>query len=91
MNSKISHAKFLAGQMESGKPVIPRNSSVAKFVVAGQDSGFLSRIRSVSIPPSLPPKVSTSRAERKYDGVDEIREGNSEEKDHVNNGEREVA
>jgi len=58
VNSKISHAKFLAREMENGKHVIPRNSSVAKFVVAGQDSGLLSRIRSVPILAGLPPKVS---------------------------------
>uniref|UniRef100_A0A803M4T2 Uncharacterized protein n=1 Tax=Chenopodium quinoa TaxID=63459 RepID=A0A803M4T2_CHEQI len=58
VNSKISHAKLLAKEVEGGKNVIPRNSSVAKFVVSGEESGFVSRIRSVIVQPKSITKVS---------------------------------
>ncbi|KNA18160.1 hypothetical protein SOVF_073400 [Spinacia oleracea] len=58
VNSKISHAKFLAKEIESGKNVIPRNSSVAKFVVSGEKSDVVSRIRSLIVPPKSLAKAS---------------------------------
>lgn len=36
-NHKISAAKMIAIEMESGKNVLPRNSSVAKFVIQGEN------------------------------------------------------
>lgn len=59
---KILHAKGLAGEMESGKNVIPRNSSVAKFVTQGQESGLLKAIQGFTLQPNLSeklPKVGT--------------------------------
>ena len=38
MNSKVLYAKNLVREMERGENVIPRNSSVAKFVVSGEES-----------------------------------------------------
>uniref|UniRef100_A0A803KZN8 Embryo defective 1703 n=1 Tax=Chenopodium quinoa TaxID=63459 RepID=A0A803KZN8_CHEQI len=58
VKTKISYAKLLAKEVEGGKNVIPRNSSVAKFVVSGEESGFVSRIRSVIVQPKSITKVS---------------------------------
>lgn len=58
VNSKIAHANFLAREMECGKDVISKHSSVVKFVSEGESSTFISRIRSLSLPPNLLPKVS---------------------------------
>lgn len=58
VNLRLSHAKFLARELESGKNVIPKNSSVTKFVVSGEKSGFVSRIRSVFVPRISLAKVS---------------------------------
>ncbi|KAK9749522.1 hypothetical protein RND81_02G131600 [Saponaria officinalis] len=58
VNSKISHARFLAKELESGKNVINGNSSVAKFVVSSEGLGFISRIRSISVPKNVVIKVS---------------------------------
>lgn len=58
VKSKIAHATFLAKEVESGKEVIPKNSSVMKFVSSSGTSGFVSRIRSFSLPPNLLPKLS---------------------------------
>ncbi|KAK9279735.1 hypothetical protein L1049_013417 [Liquidambar formosana] len=55
---KISHAKHLASEMENGKYVIPKNSSVAKFVVSGEHSGFGNVIRGVTLQPHLFSKLS---------------------------------
>lgn len=58
VNSKITHAKFLAKEIEGGKNVIPRNSSVAKFMVSGEKAGFVSKIRSLVIPRNSVANVS---------------------------------
>lgn len=58
VKSKVAHATFLAKEMESGKDVIPKNSSVMKFVSNSETLGFVSRIRSISLPPNLLPKLS---------------------------------
>lgn len=58
VNSKISRAKFLAREIECGKHELQKNSSVVKLVVTGENSGFMSKIRSISVPPNLLPKVS---------------------------------
>lgn len=57
VNLKILRAESLAREMESGKNVIPRNSSVAKFAVQGAESGFVKAIRSFTLPPELLPKL----------------------------------
>ena len=58
MNSKVLYAKNLVREMERGENVIPRNSSVAKFVVSGQESGLVSGIGGVILHPGFMPKLS---------------------------------
>ncbi|KAH9620820.1 hypothetical protein KSS87_015127 [Heliosperma pusillum] len=62
VKGKISHARLLAREVESGKDVISRNSSVARFVVSGggggEGLGLVSRIRSMSVPKNVVIKVS---------------------------------
>lgn len=48
LNSKISHARFLAREMENGRYVLPKNSSIAKFVASGEKSSFFSGIKSLN-------------------------------------------
>ncbi|KAI9182297.1 hypothetical protein LWI28_023973 [Acer negundo] len=57
-NSRIMYAKSLAREMESGGDVITRNSSVAKFVVAREESGFVHVICGVIGHPEFVPKIS---------------------------------
>ncbi|OWM68647.1 hypothetical protein CDL15_Pgr023612 [Punica granatum] len=57
---KILRAKSLAREMESGNNVIPRNSSVAKFVVSGKESGILRTIRGLTLQPGISPKLSVA-------------------------------
>ncbi|PON36477.1 embryo defective [Parasponia andersonii] len=45
---KIMQAESLAREMESGENVIPRNSSVAKFCVQGEESSFFKAVQSLS-------------------------------------------
>ncbi|XP_062091397.1 uncharacterized protein LOC133797495 [Humulus lupulus] len=52
-NLKILQAENLAREMESGGNVIPRNSSVAKFVVQGGESNFFKAIQSFSLSPQF--------------------------------------
>lgn len=54
---KILRAKSLAQGIESGNNVIPRNSSVAKFVVLGKGSGLLHMIQDLRLQPNLNPKL----------------------------------
>lgn len=58
VNSKISHAKSLAREMENGNNVLSEYSSVAKFVVSSGDLGFVSSTRGVTFPPGLYLKTS---------------------------------
>lgn len=58
VQDKISHAKFLAKEMEIGKNVLPPNSSVAKFVNSFGKSGFRDTIRSFTSKPGFVPKLS---------------------------------
>lgn len=53
LNLKILHAKRLAREMESGKNVIPRNSSVANFVIQSDESGFLKAIQGFQLQPEM--------------------------------------
>ncbi|GFY92369.1 protein with RING/U-box and TRAF-like domain [Actinidia rufa] len=57
VDSKISHAKFLAGEMERGNYVFPKNSSVTKFVVSGRQWGFVNSIRGFTVRPGLSLKL----------------------------------
>ncbi|XP_057454822.1 uncharacterized protein LOC130746270 [Lotus japonicus] len=59
VGSKIMEAKNLAREMETGNNVIARNSSVAKFVVQGEEEGgFVKAIRGFVVQPRLLPKLS---------------------------------
>lgn len=58
VESKILYAKSLATEMERGGNVIPRHSSVAKFVVYGEESGFLRTIQGVALRPEIIPVLS---------------------------------
>ena len=60
IEDKILEAKKLARVMESGENVIARNSSVAKFVVQGeQEKGdFVKAVRGFIVQPGLVPKLS---------------------------------
>ncbi|KAG1335024.1 hypothetical protein COCNU_03G011430 [Cocos nucifera] len=49
VNSKISRAKLIAKQIESGQYVLPRSSSIAKFVVEGKKFSFVDGLRSISL------------------------------------------
>lgn len=58
LNNKISAAKMIAREMESGKNVLPRNSSVAKFVIQGDgESSFLKAAQGLSL--NFRPQVFT--------------------------------
>lgn len=57
VNLKILHAKNLAREMESGTNVIPRNSSVAKFIVQSQESGLFKAIQGFTLQPNLLEKL----------------------------------
>lgn len=59
VNYKISAAKMIAREMENGKNVLPRNSSVAKFVIQGDDeSRFLKAAQGFSLRPEVFAKFS---------------------------------
>lgn len=57
-NSKILHAKRMAKEIETGTYMIPKNSSVAKFVNLSGKTGFISRIQSVTLNPEKNFKLS---------------------------------
>ncbi|GLT76999.1 hypothetical protein SLA2020_486280 [Shorea laevis] len=58
VNYKILYAKNLAREMEKGENVIPRNSSVAKFVVASEELSLVNAIQGVVLRPDFIPKLS---------------------------------
>ncbi|XP_038877961.1 uncharacterized protein LOC120070178 isoform X2 [Benincasa hispida] len=59
VNHKISAAKRIAREIENGKNVLPRNSSVAKFVIQGDDeSSFLKAAQGFSFRPEVFSKFS---------------------------------
>ncbi|XP_022871598.1 uncharacterized protein LOC111390737 [Olea europaea var. sylvestris] len=58
VNFKISFAKDLAREMERGSGVIPKNSSVVKFVMSGEKSDFLDVIQGVKIKPGTFSRMS---------------------------------
>ncbi|GAU43060.1 hypothetical protein TSUD_350060 [Trifolium subterraneum] len=57
---KILDAKKLAREMENGDNVIARDSSVAKFVVQGEEEkgGFVTAVRGFVVQPRLVPKLT---------------------------------
>ncbi|CAL5331826.1 unnamed protein product [Camellia sinensis] len=57
VNSKISHAKFLAREMENGNCVFSKSSSVAKFIVSGKHRGFDNAIWGLALRPGLSLKL----------------------------------
>lgn len=57
INSKISYAKRLAVEIEKGEYKLPRNSSIAKCVISGQESGFIKELRSVIFKPQMVPQL----------------------------------
>ncbi|XP_073040914.1 uncharacterized protein [Primulina eburnea] len=58
VNYKISFAKDLAKELESGSNIIMKDSSVAKFVLPRSESGVTEAIRSVMLKPSFLPRMS---------------------------------
>lgn len=60
VNYKISFAKDLAREMENGSNVIPKNSSVAKFLLSGGEShlNIMEKIRGVSLKPGTFSRMS---------------------------------
>ncbi|XP_061357083.1 uncharacterized protein LOC133301470 [Gastrolobium bilobum] len=59
VSCKILDAKNLAREMENGNNVIPRNSSVAKFVVQGEEKGgFVKAVHGFVVQPRLVSKLS---------------------------------
>ncbi|PIN12380.1 hypothetical protein CDL12_15006 [Handroanthus impetiginosus] len=58
VNFKVSLAKDLAKEIENGSSVIPKNSSVAKFLTLGGKSRFIEAIQSVKLKPALFSKMS---------------------------------
>ncbi|XP_011093847.1 uncharacterized protein LOC105173692 [Sesamum indicum] len=58
VNYKISFAKDLAREMENGSNVIPKNSSVAKFLVSGGKSRLMEAILGVTLRPGLFSRMS---------------------------------
>nr|XP_004229987.1 COP1-interactive protein 1 [Solanum lycopersicum] len=66
VNAKISLAEVLAREMESGKNLLPKNSSVAKFLVSGEMSNTVvsgempytvNRLSTFSLNPNLSKKL----------------------------------
>ncbi|KAF3659159.1 putative E3 ubiquitin-protein ligase SINAT5-like [Capsicum annuum] len=58
VKEKISLAVVLAREMESGKDLLPKNSSVAKFVVSGEESNnAVSRLSTVTLNPNVYKKL----------------------------------
>ncbi|KEH18648.1 embryo defective 1703 protein, putative [Medicago truncatula] len=60
IEDKILEAKKLAREMESGENVIAKNSSVAKFIVQGEEEkgDFVKAVRGFIVQPGLVPKLS---------------------------------
>ncbi|KAJ8748515.1 hypothetical protein K2173_003414 [Erythroxylum novogranatense] len=58
IHPKVLHAKALAAEMEKTGNGIPRNSSVAKFVVFSEEPGFFSTICGRALNPEFVPVIS---------------------------------
>lgn len=57
VKAKISLAEVLAREMESGKNLLPKNSSVAKFLVSGEMSNTVNRVSTFTLNPNLSKKL----------------------------------
>ncbi|XP_016463946.1 uncharacterized protein LOC107786946 [Nicotiana tabacum] len=58
VKAKISFADVLAREMENGKSLLPKNSSVAKFVVSGEEkSNTVSGLSTFTLNPGLSKKL----------------------------------
>ncbi|OIT07428.1 PREDICTED: uncharacterized protein LOC109210258 [Nicotiana attenuata] len=58
VKAKISFAEVLAREMETGKSLLPKNSSVAKFVVSGEEkSNTVSGLSTFTLNPGLSKKL----------------------------------
>lgn len=57
VKAKISLAEVLAREMESGKNLLPMNSSVAKFVVSGENSNTVNRLSTFTLNPNVSKKL----------------------------------
>ncbi|XP_059312457.1 uncharacterized protein LOC132063763 [Lycium ferocissimum] len=57
VKAKISLAEVLAREMESGKSLLPKNSSVAKFVVSGEKSNTVNRLSTFTLNPNVTKKL----------------------------------
>lgn len=57
VNERISHAKFVARELENGNDVLPGNSSVVKYVASEAKS--INMIQGVSLKPVLQTKLPT--------------------------------
>ncbi|XP_009770187.1 uncharacterized protein LOC107764930 [Nicotiana tabacum] len=58
VKAKISFAEVLAREMETGKSLLPKNSSVAKFVVSGEEkSNAVSGLSTFTLNPGLSKKL----------------------------------
>ncbi|KAM0939572.1 hypothetical protein DsansV1_C20g0164871 [Dioscorea sansibarensis] len=47
--SKIAHAKFIAKEIESGACLLPKNSSIAKFIVEGKQTSLIDGVLSIPL------------------------------------------
>ncbi|KAJ8529295.1 hypothetical protein K7X08_036130 [Anisodus acutangulus] len=57
VKAKISLAEVLAREMESGKNLLPKNSSVAKFLVSGEKSNTANRLSTFTLNPNVTKKL----------------------------------
>ncbi|MCD7459638.1 hypothetical protein HAX54_041483 [Datura stramonium] len=57
VKAKISLAEVLAREMESGKNLLPKNSSVAKFIGSGEESNTVNRLSTFTLNPNLSKKL----------------------------------
>ncbi|KAK4339405.1 hypothetical protein RND71_040867 [Anisodus tanguticus] len=57
VKAKISLAEVLAREMESGKILLPKNSSVAKFLVSGEKSNTANRLSTFTLNPNVTKKL----------------------------------
>ncbi|CAN4108435.1 unnamed protein product [Withania somnifera] len=57
VKAKLSLAEVLAREMESGKNLLPKNSSVAKFVVSGEKSSTVNRLSTFTLNPNVSRKL----------------------------------
>ncbi|KAK4379234.1 hypothetical protein RND71_001096 [Anisodus tanguticus] len=57
VKAKVSLAEVLAREMESGIDLLPKNSSVAKFLVSGERSNTVNRLSTFTLNPNVTKKL----------------------------------